>query len=200
METIRVYTAITGSFEPVRHDIDVMTRYSRFVSPRLNAKIYKILPHLYFDEDITIWLDGNIRFAPETNIRQFVDDFLGTYDIGVYRHFIRNCAYQEAMACKNMGLDDPQVIIEQVDYYRHHDFPEEWGLAECGVIVRRNNTNVRIFNERWWAQVCRFSSRDQISFPFVWWTREESINIKLNDGNVRTDERFLYNQRQSSKA
>ncbi len=73
---IKVYTAITGGYEPDRNDITVCNFGYQFGSERLNAKIYKCLPHLFFTEAITIWLDGNIRFASDIDLEKFVEDFL----------------------------------------------------------------------------------------------------------------------------
>lgn len=195
---IKVYTAISGGFEPDRDDITVFSDYDRFKSARLNAKITKILPHLFMPNDITIWLDGNIKFSPDVDIARFVEEFLGDSDIAVFRHPYRENVFAEARVCIQDMLDDPQVITEQMCYYDVHDYVST-SLAECGVIVRRNNARVNAFNEAWWAQVCAFSSRDQLSFPWVCHTHPD-VRVKLNEGNVRQDSRFIYRTRQSSKA
>lgn len=200
---IQVYTAITGGFDPDRDDITCFRSYDRFVSSRMNAKIYKIMPHLFFpDAEITIWLDGNIRFAPGINIEQFVDDFLGPYDMALFNHPWRDCAYQEAMICINDGLDGKHIILSQVSQYMSDGFPKYWGLWECGVIVRRHNPKTKFYNEQWWAQICRFSSRDQISLPYIHWKTQNQVykaSIVGHTGNVREDSRFIYTKRQSSK-
>jgi hypothetical protein len=205
---IAVYTAITGGFEPFRDDCIVFNDYDRFKSPRLNAKIYKILPHLFLPEyDVTVWLDGNIRFAPGTDIEQFVNDWLdhGKYDLAAFAHPYRNNALQELEAVDVMGLDYKAPLVDQHKFYERISKSkigyESHRLAECGVLVRKNVESVRRMNEMWWAHICRFSSRDQISFPVVLYNmwRSHILTYVLHTGNVREDKRFIYTPRQSSQ-
>jgi hypothetical protein len=39
------------------------------------------------------------------------------------------------------------------------------------------------FGLAWFEQVCKFSSRDQLSFPFVLWNFEERLKVKILKGN-----------------
>lgn len=201
MNTIKVYTAITGGFEPDRSDVQVMSKYDRFLSHRMNAKIYKIMPHLFFEHEITVYMDGNIKFNPTVDVTDFVREFLGRNDMAVFGHPVRDCAYLEALACIYGNLDDADLILSQMNQYRHDGFPDHYGLAECGIIIRRNNAKVKRFNEAWWAQVCRYSSRDQISFPYVRWRSHQEAEwpeIMTHDGDLREDKRFIYKPRPSS--
>lgn len=199
MKKIQVYTAITGNFEPYRDDITVFRSYDRFKSDRMNAKIYKVMPHLFLDSEITIWLDGNIRVAPGVDIDQFVNEFLGDADIAVFKHPWRSNPYQEGYVCLADRLDDPQIIDAQMRHYFSLVPEMVHDLAECGVIVRRNIARVNAFNESWWAQICRYSSRDQLSFPFVC-DNHPDMKVIMHQGNVREDSRFIYTKRQSSKS
>jgi hypothetical protein len=51
-----------------------------------------------------------------------------------------------------------------LDYYSR-GFPKDWGLCECGFILRRHTPEVKRFNEIWWSEYCKHSSRDQLSMP-----------------------------------
>jgi len=193
------YTAISGGFEPAREDILCFTKYSRFTSHRMNAKIYKCLPHIFIpDAAVTIWLDGNIRFAPGVDITEFVREFLGDSDVAAFRHPYRKTIAQEADTCIELQLDDMMTIQSQMMHYAGHAFYGVKNMAECGVLVRRNRSRVNRMNETWWSQICAFSSRDQISFPYALF-RHYDVDVRLHQGNVRTDERFIYTARQSSK-
>lgn len=199
---IVVYTSITAGFENMRSDVLVFGSYDRFRSDRLNAKIYKVLPHLFFDADISVWLDGNVKFAPGVDVESFVEKFLGVYDMALFRHSWRKCAYEEMKAVEDCNLDFIEVLTEQSLTYKSKQFPKDYGLWECGMIIRRHTDVVKEFNEAWWAQISRFSSRDQISFPYVLWEQRRKNNapfIRTHQGNVRSDERFIYTQRNSSK-
>jgi len=57
-------------------------------------------------------------------------------------------------------------------------------MFNCGLIIRRHNELVKRFNERWWAEITRWSPRDQVSFPVV---RREMPEVKINTitGDIR---------------
>lgn len=163
---IKVYSAITGDKDKTENwPSNVMLfKYDRFKDERRNSRIQKMLPHLYMNSEYSIYIDGNIRLlkTPEELIEKHLKD----YDIAVYKHPTRDCLYDEAKKCAVLKLDDPETIIEQAKYYEDSGFAKHRGLAECGIIFRRHTDKVREFNEAWWAQYCRFSVRDQISFMY----------------------------------
>jgi len=195
--SIKVYTAITGGFESERTDIPCYFNYDRFVSPRMNAKIYKVLPQLFFSDEITVWLDGNIFLQQESEL--FIRDFLGDADMAVFEHPGRNCIYQEGALCHTLGLDNRSIIRQQLEHYLMQEYPKDAGLAECGVLVRRNTDLVNAFNLHWWGQICRWSSRDQISFMYSL-SKFRDLKVRFNPSNARWDPRFKYITRPSSKS
>lgn len=158
-----VYSAIIGGKDAPRTDIKCFTENTRFTSPNLGAKIYKVLSHLYI-EDWSVWVDGNIflKVTPETLL-----DMLGDKEIGVFPNPYRGCLYDEAEFCMEYKKDDPDRILEQAERYELSGYPTKNGLAACGVMVRKHTERVKQMNERWWAEICRGSVRDQISFPYV---------------------------------
>lgn len=166
---IQVYSAITGNKDNIENwpgNVRLFyNQFDRFKDDRRNSRIQKILPHLYFNTEYSIYVDGNIRLlkTPEELIEKYLKD----YDIAVYKHPTRDCLYDEATKCAVLGLDDVEVIIEQAKAYEDAGFAKHRGLAECGVIFRRHTDKVREFNEAWWAQWCRYSVRDQISFMYA---------------------------------
>lgn len=179
-----IYTAITGRKDEERKDIKVFSDYSEFLNPRMNAKIYKVLSHLYIQEEISVWVDGNIYpIVPEDVL---VRKLLGKADMAIFKHPTRTNIYQEAEVCKKLYLDPLTLIDEQIAYRPNID-----GLYECGVIIRRHTEAVKRLNESWWAEICRYSSRDQLSFPYVL-KRFPKIKLKIIEGNVRTHPYFKY--------
>ena len=178
-----IYTAIIGGKDPVRNDIKVFRNYNRFSTPRMNAKIFKILSHSYIKDEISVWLDGNIY--PLKTEKEIVD-LMGDADMMVFRHPFRTNIYDEAKQCQFLKKDNAKIIDEQMETN-----PKVRGLFECGVLVRRNNEVMRRFNEAWWAEICRYSSRDQLSFPCMI-QRFPEIKIKIIEGNIRNHEYFKY--------
>lgn len=163
---------------------DVRSCCSEYSESRRNAKIHKIIPHKFVDTDISIWLDGNISLnvTPE----ELVDLWLKDKDIAVCKHFERTCLYEEAEVCKTCQLDDPVLINKQMKRYRAAGYPENNGMAECGIIIRRHTPEIKRLSEEWWDEICKGSSRDQLSFNYVF------RDYHSMDANARYNPLFNY--------
>mgnify|MGYP001594007035 CR=1 FL=1 len=85
MPKIECYSSIEGQKDKARTDIRVFSGYDKFVSPVLNSKIYKILPHKFLDCDISVYMDGNITL--KVPLEQVVEEWLGDNDIAFFRHY-----------------------------------------------------------------------------------------------------------------
>ena len=178
---ITVYKAVTGDFDtliPPEEDFtaehvlfadtivdgwDSKPPFTKFKSDRRNSRAPKILSHLYVNNEYSVYLDGNIQL--KVPAQQLVDEFLKDKDVAVFRHAGRDCLYDEATACVALNKGDVNELSEQVTSYAERGWPMHNGLAECGVIIRRHTDEVAQMNEKWWAEYCRYSERDQISFP-----------------------------------
>lgn len=143
------------------------------VKPRWNnrrtARHYKVLPHRYLpDADVWIWIDGNIRLQmhPTDIIKRFLRG-----DLMTFNHPYRNCLYVEADLCAKHHKDIPATLNTQTAKYRAKGMPRRWGLAETRCVIRRNTPAIREFNEAWWTEIEHGSLRDQVSFPFVCWSK-----------------------------
>lgn len=161
---IIVYSAITGDKDEPRSDgVFTFSKYNRFTDPRLNAKIYKVLPHLFLNTQYSIWVDGNVTLnvSPEYLVG------LMEKDIAVFHHPERNCIYDEAHVCKEWGLDSREIINEQTKDYFEKGHKRKAGLGACYLIIRKHTEEINRLNEKWWAEITRHSVRDQISFPYV---------------------------------
>lgn len=133
---------------------------------RRNAKIYKILPFLFVpDYDYYFWIDSTHRL--EKSPEEVIDKYLKNSDIAVFNHPERDCVYQEGELVKRIGFDYYNLIDDQLDFYRDMCYPENNGLYELPARVQRNTELTQRMGMMWWEQICMFSSRDQISFPFV---------------------------------
>lgn len=134
------------------------------------AKIYKVRPERYFpDVRYSLWIDGNVFLIYPFDIQRLIDLFLAEADLCIFRHHARSCIYREADACKIRRLDSARLIDAQVARYRQEGFPEQYGLHEAVVILRRHSRAVEDFNRRWWQEISRGSQRDQLSFDYVRW-------------------------------
>lgn len=188
MNTSVVYTSIFGRYdgliEPIVHSDDIdyvcFTDNPDFVSdvwqiqvfePYFSgdmvrsARLHKICPHRFLSQyEFSLYIDGNMR------LRQIPDvvAMLNGKTLAMERHRKRKCLYAEAEVCKERGLDDLVIIDRQIDAYRREGFPENAGLRASYMIGRKHNARSLIpLSEKWWAHVCLYSRRDQISLPLV---------------------------------
>ncbi|WP_072037399.1 glycosyltransferase domain-containing protein [Escherichia coli] len=131
---------------------------------------YKFFPHLYFSEyEESLYLDGNIEIVSE-RISEAFDIALNDSDISIPRHTERNCIYEEANTCLELGKGNSEKIKEQIEFYKHSDYPENNGLFENNVIFRKHNTQAIIkLMEEWHDAISIFSARDQLSLCFLMW-------------------------------
>lgn len=146
------------------------------------TKIIKICPHRYLLEyDMSIWFDGNLKldFNFDLFIKSFIDD---TYNIYFKKHPVRKCIYSEAVVCKRMKKDKPEIIDEQINEYQTDNFPSNFGLSENNFIVRfHNESDCKRLMEMWSDEVIKHSKRDQLSLMYCIWKTSTSFKYFNND-------------------
>lgn len=159
-------------------DWTIKPAFNRFLSPRRNSRVPKMLAHQFASTEYSIWIDGNARLlvSPET----LIEKYLANHDLAVFKHPIRDCLYDEATVCAVRKLDDPETIIEQAKTYEDAGYAKHKGLCECGVIIRRHTPKVEQFNNAWWSEFCRHSVRDQISFMYA----VDKVGLRINQINI----------------
>lgn len=179
---IAVVTAIDGKKDTLRDQpeyegveyvafVDEKTKSStwktypvcqKFKKPVMNAKIHKVLAHKYVNHEYIVWIDGNmdLKCDPHELIK-----LMGDKDYAFFKHPARDCVYQEADACVSLGKGDIKELALQTKEYARQNYPYHKGLCELTAFIRRNTPETNLAFERWWAEICRHSERDQVSFP-----------------------------------
>ena len=162
-EDFTAYCCMTGDYDNIQEDgRKYVDPCNRFRHNRLNAKVPKILSHKYIDTKFSIWIDSNI--VMKITYIELVQLFLEAnpdFEVGIFEHPERKIVEEEIKACANSNLDDHF----RLNYHGGRDSGER--LAYCGIIVRRNTDLVAQYNEKWWGEISRGSSRDQLSFPYT---------------------------------
>ena len=168
MENIITYSCNTNNYDNYINDGRIyINTIDKFRSNRMNAKIVKILPHLYLQaHNYSIWIDSNIELL--VNPKNLID-LMEDRKCLVFKHPYRNTINEEIIACKN--LDN----FENLNYHKN----KKVILAACGVIIRKNTETVNKLNEYWWAEICRGSSRDQLSFPYTLGTISNYLKTEI---------------------
>lgn len=140
------------------------------LGPKRATSAVKLLPHRVFpDARFSLWLDANCNI--DCDLDALMTDMLADADLALHPHPERDCIYDEALACIELGRDTPATICAQVVRYAQLGFPARAGLVAGGVILRRHTAAVAALNEDWWAEVAAGSCRDQLSFNYVAWRR-----------------------------
>ncbi len=154
--------------------------------PVRRAKYYKAMAHKVFpNAPYSLWIDGNV--IPLVKIDNLIKKYLQEDDLCMFKHPLRDSAYEEAEVCKKLKLDDPAIIDAQMQRYRDNFFPEHFGLTACTVILRRHTPEVAAFNEMWWDEICKGSKRDQLSVDYC--MRAYDLICNYFDGFVQGPDR-----------
>jgi hypothetical protein len=162
----------------------------------MNAKIFKVLPHKFLECDISIWLDGNIYLkVPKEKL---VDEFLGDADMAVMEHYHKKDIYWEKMMLNSTFKSrTPWVrdeVEKQIAYYEEtNQIPKREEMVMGGLIIRRHNRIVNAFNGAWWAEICRFSQRDQLSLPVVI-KRFPKMKVNIIKGSIKKHPFWKYEE------
>lgn len=182
-----VYTAIFGDYDTLKDPLITHPRI-RFVcfsdkerdskiwetivvdidepSPRRMARKIKILSHKYVGNGINMWIDGSCQLR--VNPLSYVREHLEKSDFVLTRH-PRNCIYEEAKKCLQVGKGEPNKINEQMEFYKSQNYPQWNRLVDTTVLLRKITPEVIKIENDWWYQLNKFSERDQLSFNYVVW-------------------------------
>ncbi len=160
-----------------------------------NAKYYKVFPDLLFpDYEYSVWIDANIDVLDDDLETRILELCESNIKISANIHAKSSCAYQEAYVCIKAGKDDPELIINEMDFIRSEGFPEKWGLFEMNMIFRaHHDPAVKKLMLDWWDMIQKFSRRDQLSFPFVLYKNKMSCE-QLFPFNARFRNGFYFRE------
>ena len=155
-------------------------------------RFVKINPHLLLKEyDISIWVDGNVSIKSDLN--KFIGETLKD-DISIYvpKHPTRSCIYKEAGAVLSMRKDKREIVNPQMARYKKEGFPENYGLLQSNILLRKHNNEDCIkLMEAWFEELKDNSHRDQLSFNYVLW-KNNDVKIAYMDKTICKSEWFTW--------
>ena len=161
----------------------VEVRKENNLTDRQQARRYKALPQMYLPGyDYSIWIDSSM--VPHANIIKLIDT-MEKYklDLGAFRHPRRKCAYEEAKVCKGLTSevatprDDPHIISKQMERYKDEGFPEDMGLLENGLLVRKHTDKTAETCKVWYEEILGGTHKDQISLMYAIWKTNISVGF-----------------------
>jgi len=207
MRKIAIYTALFGEYDKLwdppekypgcdfvcftdQHMIKSKVWTIRLVtssnidSIMMNRK-YKMLPHFFLpDYDLSMYIDTNILLIK--NPLLYIDKCLAHTNIAMPKHFKRSCIYQEAVAIIKENKANKYNVLRQITDYREQGFPENYGLTENNVIIRKHNEEDVVFlMNKWWEEVNKYTFRDQLSFMFLQWKYQIPLRVLKAMGRGR---------------
>jgi hypothetical protein len=130
------------------------------------ARCIKIRFFDYIKDDLVIWCDASML------INVNLDDFVEVYHRGNFtttKHPVRNCIYEEALACLQLSKADTVGIQRQALTYKEDGLPHLQGMIQSGLMIRNNRREVREFCKLWFKELQSHTHRDQLSFNYVLW-------------------------------
>jgi len=149
------------------------------------ARYHKVFPDILFEEyNYSVWIDANIDVLSNKLEKRVLDLIDNKSLISMNKHFERSCIYQEAFACIYLGKENPNIIFEQINFYKSNSFPENQGLTETNIIFRNhNNQIIHKMMTQWWELIQLYSKRDQLSFMYVLFTNKIHCEIMFEQNS-----------------
>lgn len=132
---------------------------------RRRAKLAKIVPHLLLPNyDYYFWVDSTHEVIK--NPQEILEE-INYADIALFNHPHRSCAYEEINVLKELNLDHNENLINFEHFLTQNKYPHNNGLYELPCSIRKNTPTINTLNLMWWEIICKYSSRDQISLPYI---------------------------------
>lgn len=136
---------------------------------RLAGKRPKLTPFSFVPDDTVVWVDASVELL-SAGFRDYCLQSLGDNDLVASNHpEDRFCLFEEAGYCQDWPQNRHMPLRQQAAFYRGEGMPEQYGLWACSVLVWRNTDASRTFGGAWLQENIRWSTRDQVSFPYLLW-------------------------------
>lgn len=197
-ERIAVYTSIFGAYDSIKEPLFIPSNIDYYIITDQDVpedslwtkmdvdipdglslveknRYIKMHPHLYFSQyKYSIYVDGSVNIVAD--MTPFIWK-IGNVGIAVHKHSERSCLYDELQYAIDSYKLTKEQSIKYRDYIQEQGMPRQYGLCECGIIARKHNENIcKEIMELWWEEFQKNVKRDQISFPYVLYKKNISIN------------------------
>jgi len=131
---------------------------------------------IFYNYEYSFYMD--YKHPTEINFCDMVDCLeIGSDLLLNTRHPRRDCVYEEGRVCIEKNKDKESDILRQLSFYRSEGYPAHSGLYANWWIFRRHTKEMRELSKLWWAQVEKYSCRDQISLPYLEWKHGLKISV-----------------------
>lgn len=159
-----------------------------------------MLGHPYIDKnyDLSIWIDASIMFKKSVN--EFLSEYFNLKKdlLAACKHNTRNSIKEEAAACIKYKKDSKEIINSLLQFYKKEKFPDNLGLLEMTLIVKRHNDSlVKKTMNLWYDMLLKYSKRDQLSFMYCLY--KTKLSFKVIPLNVWNNDYLEFSTHNSGK-
>ena len=85
-------------------------------------------------------------------------------------HPLHDCIYDDIRSAYLGGRVKLKPAVRQYEHLKEEGFPENYGLYENNLMLRKHNDpSVIKISELWWREYETYSNRDQFSLSYVYW-------------------------------
>lgn len=203
-EKLCVYTCITGNYDnlhEIEHPEKNIDYYCFTNNKTLKSKTWKIIrikngsldncrlarkikilghPLINNHYDISVWTDADVIWQKPISL--FVKTYLKSNPLAIFKHHSRTNIHDEAIICLRLRKDNKEAIQKTLEFYESINYPDNNGLCESTVFIRKLNDPKAIETMQiWFDMVKNYSRRDQLSFNYaIWKTQLKITTIDLN--------------------
>jgi len=159
----------------------------------MSAKYYKIKTHeidILQKYDYYIWIDGSI-FLRDNFINNMLSLINNGHKLINFKHSARNNVKDEVSYSNQIQKYKNQFLKSQFLKYLKDKFPDNIGLFEKTVFVKKNENKINNLFDDWWIENLKFSYQDQISYPYVLW-KNNILPDKIINQNVFNNKDYTY--------
>lgn len=166
-------------------NIDKWNRLLKDKSAVEKNRFFKMNPHLLFPQyRYSIYIDGSIKIISDLTPLIYRVKNLG---MAFFCHPGRKCVFDELKVLSITKKISRCDVKRYIHFFREAHMPRNFGMVECGLIVREHN-NIECLNimEKWWELFCKFKKRDQLILPYILWENGNIIDDVATLGlNIR---------------
>lgn len=148
-------------------------------SERRTAKIFKVLPDVFFEEaNYSLWVDCNRELVCKMT---FFDGYLDGL-LWIFSHPKRSSVAEEVRENIFWKKDNVELLKNQLEHILADGYKDD--LLLLGSLILRQHNNEKVVNamRAWWQEIDLWSYRDQISLPAV--LRKYDIEPQIFPGEI----------------
>jgi hypothetical protein len=117
------------------------------------------------------------------NPEELINTHVKGNDMAVWKHAIRNCVYDEIDLLGRINFDTNDSLANTLDYFNRTNWPKNAGLYELTSLAYSNTPKVQAALLTWWEFICKYSSRDQLSFPLI--SKKHRLKLGIMPGSAQ---------------